>query len=86
MVPKDEALPYEDLGGGKLRVDFGAEAVTYLESFNGRFRDECLNENQLRSLAHARVIIEDWRSITTVSDPTNRSITHARGVRPRARN
>jgi putative transposase len=33
----------------------------YIESFNGRFRDECLNENEFRSMAHARLIIEDWR-------------------------
>jgi len=33
----------------------------YIESFNGRFRDECLNENEFRSLDHARAIIEDWR-------------------------
>ncbi len=33
----------------------------YIESFNGRFRDECLNERWLTSLAHARVIIESWR-------------------------
>jgi putative transposase len=34
----------------------------YIESFNGRFRDECLNENEFRSLAHALLIIEDWRN------------------------
>jgi transposase InsO family protein len=33
----------------------------YIESFNGRLRDECLNENEFRSLSHARLIIEDWR-------------------------
>jgi transposase InsO family protein len=33
----------------------------YVESFNGRFRDECLNEHWFTSLAHARAIIEDWR-------------------------
>lgn len=33
----------------------------YIESFNGRFRDECLNEHWLTSLAHAEVIIEAWR-------------------------
>ena len=33
----------------------------YIESFNGRFRDECLNEHWFTSLAHARAIIEDWR-------------------------
>jgi len=33
----------------------------YVESFNGRFRDECLNEHWFTSLAHARTVIEDWR-------------------------
>ena len=33
----------------------------YAESFNGRLRDECLNEHWFHSLDHARVIIERWR-------------------------
>ncbi len=33
----------------------------YVESFNGRFRDECLNEHWFTSLAHARSIISDWQ-------------------------
>jgi putative transposase len=33
----------------------------YVESFNGRFRDECLNEHWFMSLAHARAVIETWR-------------------------
>jgi putative transposase len=33
----------------------------YIESFNGRFRDECLNENWFLTLEHARRIIERWR-------------------------
>jgi putative transposase len=33
----------------------------YIESFNGRFRDECLNEHWFTSLAHARAVIEAWR-------------------------
>ena len=33
----------------------------YIESFNGKFRDECLNEHWFLSLAHARSIIEAWR-------------------------
>jgi len=33
----------------------------YVESFNGRFRDECLNENWFYGLAEARDIIEAWR-------------------------
>lgn len=33
----------------------------YIESFNGRLRDECLNEHWFVSLAHARTVIEAWR-------------------------
>jgi len=33
----------------------------YVESFNGRFRDECLNKHWFLSLAHARHIVEAWR-------------------------
>lgn len=33
----------------------------YIESFNGRLRDECLNEHWFMSLEHARHIIEVWR-------------------------
>ena len=32
-----------------------------MESFHGRFRDECLNREQLWSLSEARVVIEDFR-------------------------
>ena len=33
----------------------------YVESFNGRLRDECLNEHWFPSLLHARTTIETWR-------------------------
>lgn len=33
----------------------------YVESFNARFREECLNREQLWTLTEARVVIEDWR-------------------------
>ena len=33
----------------------------YIESFNGRLRDECLNEHWFVSLGHAKTIIETWR-------------------------
>ena len=33
----------------------------YIESFNGRLRDECLNEHWFFHLAHARELIETWR-------------------------
>jgi putative transposase len=34
----------------------------YVESFNGQFRDEYLNEHWFRSLAEARAIIGAWRA------------------------
>ena len=33
----------------------------FVESFHGRFRDECLNREQLWTLTEARVVIEDYR-------------------------
>ena len=33
----------------------------FVESFHGRFRDECLNREQLWTLTEARVVIEDFR-------------------------
>ncbi len=34
----------------------------FIESLNGRLRDECLNEHLFRGLADARRIIDDWRA------------------------
>ena len=33
----------------------------YIESFNGRFRDECLNDNWFQTLHQARATIAAWR-------------------------
>lgn len=33
----------------------------FVESFNGRLRDECLNETLFTSLTQARQILADWR-------------------------
>ena len=33
----------------------------YIESFNGKFRDECLNEHWFLSMRHAREVISTWR-------------------------
>lgn len=32
----------------------------YIESFNGRLRDECLNEHRFVSLNHAKAVIRTW--------------------------
>lgn len=33
----------------------------YIESFNGKFRDKCLNEHWFLSMRHARQVIAEWR-------------------------
>ena len=33
----------------------------YIESFNGKFRTECLDQHWFRNLTEAKEIIEDWR-------------------------
>ncbi len=33
----------------------------FIESFNGRLRDECLNVHQFATLAQAQAVIEVWR-------------------------
>ena len=33
----------------------------YIESFNGKLRDECLNQNWFKNITHAREIISLWR-------------------------
>jgi putative transposase len=39
------------------------------ESFNGKFRDECLNENWFSDIQDARRIIEDWREDYNTARP-----------------
>lgn len=36
----------------------------YVESFDSRLRDECLNINSFSSLIHAQVVIGDWKTET----------------------
>lgn len=33
----------------------------FIESFNGKFRNECLNQNWFMSMSEARRVIEEWR-------------------------
>jgi putative transposase len=49
--------------GVKLRfIDPGKSVQNaFIESFNGRFRDECLNQHWFTSLGEARRIVEAWR-------------------------
>jgi putative transposase len=51
--------------GAKVQLSFirpgKPNENAYIESFNGKFRDECLNEHWFLTMAHARRIIETWR-------------------------
>ena len=48
-----------------VRIDFSRPGTptdnAYIETFNGSFRDECLNIHWFQSLAEARHLIEAWR-------------------------
>jgi putative transposase len=55
---EDRAVDWHYIAPGKpMRNGF-------IESFNGRRRDECLNELLFRSYRHALVIIENLRNDT----------------------
>jgi transposase InsO family protein len=46
----------------------------YVESFNGKVRDECLNINLFWSLAHARVVITEWNSALGYQAPARYAV------------
>jgi putative transposase len=50
----------------------------FVESFNGRLRDECLNEHLFANLKEARDIIEEWRTDYN----TNRPHSSLNGLTP----
>lgn len=50
----------------------------FVESFNGRLRDECLNEHLFASLKEARRIIEAWK----IDYNTQRPHTSLDGLTP----
>ena len=42
-------------------LDAWAVQHAFIESFNGKFRDECLNEHWFLTLQEAQLVIEAWR-------------------------
>lgn len=53
----------------------------YIESFNDKFRDECLNEHWFNSPAQARDVIVDWRRDYNEVDRTAVAAAFAVAVR-----
>jgi transposase InsO family protein len=50
------------LGVGTLFIEPGSPWENgYVESFNGKLRDECLNRELFSTLTEAKVLIEQWR-------------------------
>ena len=55
-----------------------ADQNGFVESLNGPFRDECLNEHLFRGMAAARRIIEEW----SIDYNQHRPHTSLRGLTP----
>ena len=57
----------------EVKIDFSRPGKPtdngHIESFNGTFRDECLNKHWFTTLAEARQIIEAWRREYNESRP-----------------
>jgi putative transposase len=66
-----------------VRLDFSRPGKptdnAFIESFNGRLRDECLNQHWFLSLDEARAVTEAWRDDWCSGQPD------AGGVRRRRR-
>ncbi len=59
---------FSDASYSLWRSKFGGMSVpgkpnqnACIESFSGRLRDECLNENWFANLLHTRAVIKPWR-------------------------
>ena len=87
-APSSWRTPWSDWcrfnGAGPLFIDSGSPwQNAWIESFNGRLRDELLNSWRFDSLLEARVIIEDWRcDYNANTTPLRPRRTHPIRVRP----
>jgi hypothetical protein len=64
----DQGVEWHYIAPGKPTQD------SFIESFNGRLRDECLNEHLFANLAEARRIIEAGASTTSAHHNTHLSM------------
>jgi putative transposase len=64
-------LEWSERTGVRLRFIEPGKPVqnAFIESFNGKFRDECLNLHWFRSLQHARDEIARWRDHYSTARP-----------------
>ena len=52
---QDTGIDWHDIAPGKPQQN------GTIESFNGKLRDECLNETLFKSLAETRATLESWQ-------------------------
>jgi hypothetical protein len=69
---QDRQVEWHDIAPGKPQQN------AFVESFNGRLRDECLNETLFTSLPHARAVLARWQ----VDDNHVRPHSAHRGATP----
>jgi transposase InsO family protein len=63
MTAKVVRCWFTKLGANTLYIEPGSPWENgYCESFNGKLRDECLNQEIFYSLKEAQVVIEQWRN------------------------
>lgn len=59
---EDSQVEWHYIAPGKpMQNRASRNCCAIVESLNGRFRDECLNEHMFRNLPTARRLIEEWR-------------------------
>jgi putative transposase len=56
-----DANIYSGTDGTEITLTGKPQQNAYIESFNGKFRDECLNEHWFLSMRHARQVSAAWR-------------------------
>jgi putative transposase len=63
MIHGDWTRPVGSLQSGEAALHRARQAAQngYIESFNGRLRDECLNQEWFTSLFHARCVLAAWK-------------------------
>ncbi len=65
--PEFWSRAFQSWAQGKLNIDFidpgKPQKNAFVESFNGKFREQCLNENLFFSIDHAKYLIDEWRDI-----------------------
>lgn len=65
--PEFWSRAFQGWAHGKVQIDFiqpgKPQQNAFIESFNGKFREQFLNESLFFSIDHARELVDDWRDM-----------------------